>query len=391
MNAGAAGGTPAIQGAEETLNDHSPKKARWRRLLSVLAYVIYFLAFLEVASRLFISIDPLFLRISRWSDYTFRISWVKRHGGPEEKRYSFDVYHPTRGWALKAGIKDMRVFEGEVLNSNSRGVRGRSEYAYDRQPGKRRIVVLGDSFTFGEEVSDDETYPHYLETLLPDTEVINLGVHGYGHDQMLLYFKEEGIKYRPDIVILGHVEDDVGRNYWSFWAAAKPKFELRSDGLHLTHVPVPTPESVLAREPYQWKTLDLVLTLWERLSWMGGRKQRKDKEVTDAIFDEIASTSRQIGAHLLFVYLTGSDGMGNAHKNLTKDEQFLDSYCQRRALPCLFLRPRFQEEIRKGTQFNRIGHWHAPAHMTAAQGIRDYLLSAGWLDKTTSRGDSPGG
>ena len=53
--------------------------------------------------------------------------------------------------------------------------------------------MLGDSFTFGEDVGDDETYSHHLEQLLPGTEVINLGVHGYGHDQMLIYLREEGI------------------------------------------------------------------------------------------------------------------------------------------------------------------------------------------------------
>jgi hypothetical protein len=39
--------------------------------------------------------------------------------------------------------------------------------------------------------------------MLPHTEVINMGVHGYGHDQMLILFGEEGVKYEPDIVILG--------------------------------------------------------------------------------------------------------------------------------------------------------------------------------------------
>jgi hypothetical protein len=94
------------------------------------------------------------------------------------------------------------VFDGKTLNSNSKGLRGKAEHEYQRTAGKRRILVLGDSFTFGEEVSDDETFPHYLESALPNTEVVNFGVQGYGHDQMLLCLKEEGVKYYPDIVIL---------------------------------------------------------------------------------------------------------------------------------------------------------------------------------------------
>jgi hypothetical protein len=42
-------------------------------------------------------------------------------------------------------------------------------------------LILGDSFTFGDEVSDNETYSYYLQQMLPHTEVINMGVHGYGH------------------------------------------------------------------------------------------------------------------------------------------------------------------------------------------------------------------
>jgi hypothetical protein len=37
-----------------------------------------------------------------------------------------------------------------------------------------------------DEVSDDETYSFYLQEMLPQAEIINMGAHGYGHDQMLI-------------------------------------------------------------------------------------------------------------------------------------------------------------------------------------------------------------
>jgi len=51
-------------------------------------------------------------------------------------------------------------------------------------------------------VSDNETYSYYLQKMLPNAEIINMGVHGYGHDQMLIYLEEEGVKYKPDIFII---------------------------------------------------------------------------------------------------------------------------------------------------------------------------------------------
>ncbi len=79
-------------------------------------------------------------------------------------------------------------------------------------PNKIRIAVLGDSFTFGEEISDDETYSARLEQIIPNSEVLNFGNHGYGHDQMLIYFRSEVRRYRPDIVVLGFVPMDMQRN-----------------------------------------------------------------------------------------------------------------------------------------------------------------------------------
>ena len=80
-------------------------------------------------------------------------------------------------------------------------------------------------------MSDHETFPHVLEQLLAPAEVVNLGVHGYGHDQMLLRYRAEGRRYAPDLVLLGFVADDVGRNLLAFRDYAKPRFLLEGGAL----------------------------------------------------------------------------------------------------------------------------------------------------------------
>ncbi|MBU1849701.1 MAG: hypothetical protein KKH40_03155, partial [Nanoarchaeota archaeon] len=46
-----------------------------------------------------------------------------------------------------------------------------------------------------------------------DYEVINLGVSGYGTDQELILLQKEGLKYNPDVVILGfYLENDKPDN-----------------------------------------------------------------------------------------------------------------------------------------------------------------------------------
>jgi hypothetical protein len=282
----------------------------------------------------------------------------------------------------------MRVFDGTILSSNSNGLRGNTEYEYRRTAGKQRIVVLGDSFTFGSEVSDAETYVHNLESALPNTEVLNLGVQGYGQDQMLLYLEEEGVKYHPDVVILGFTYIDIYRCIWSFDAYAKPKFKLVSGSLQLTNVPVPPPERVLAREPYRSKALDLLVMLREKVCWSLGKNETEARDLTRALLDEIIATTRSIGAVPVLVYLPVGEeiepfprrymALTAYSPSVAEREQYLHGYCQGRSIPCLFLGPRFREEAKRGVHLippqNLWGHWTPQAHRLAAQEIKDFLL-----------------
>jgi hypothetical protein len=62
--------------------------------------------------------------------------------------------------------------------------------------------LLGDSFAMGDGVERGELFADVLENLLPKTEVVNLGVSGYGTDQELLTYLRRGRQYRPDVVLL---------------------------------------------------------------------------------------------------------------------------------------------------------------------------------------------
>ncbi|HMD97579.1 MAG TPA: SGNH/GDSL hydrolase family protein [Terriglobia bacterium] len=365
----------------------APNKPKWRDWISKgLIFVLSLSLFMEGGARVALSIHPLRRRIVGYDNSSYRLQWIKIHqehgrewNGPHA------IYHPTRGWTLKPAITDMRVFDGTILNSNSKGVRGKTEYEYQRTAGKHRIVVLGDSFTFGAEVPDEETYSYHLASALPNTEVLNLGVQGYGHDQMLLYLKEEGVKYRPDVVMLGFTYVDVYRNIWSFYAYAKPKFELTSGGLRLTNVPVPTPDRVLAREPYRSKALDLLVILRAKLRWNLGENEAEARNLTRALLDEIIATTRSIGATPVFVYLPVGEEIQPFRAqylayspSVEEREQFLRDYCQNRGIPCVLLGPRFREEAKRGVHLlppqGLFGHWTPEAHRIAAQEIKDFLV-----------------
>jgi hypothetical protein len=360
----------------------APKRSSW--ISRFLLFAVTLAVFMEGGSRLVLSVNRLRQRVTGFDDASYRLQWIRLHRVHQEWTGKYAIYHPTRGWTLKPDIKELPVFGKKILNSNSKGIRGRTEYPYERAAGKQRIVVLGDSFTFGEEVSDDETYSHDLQSSLPRTEVLNLGVQGYGHDQMLMYLKDEGVKYHPDVVVLGFAYLDIYRNIESFFAFAKPRFELTSEGLQLTNVPVPTPEQVLADEAYRPKALDLMVILREKLRWSLGKNEAEAREVSRRLLGQIVATTRSIGATPVFVYLPVYEEIQPLPKSsypltassppVENREAYLRDFCQAQGIPCLFLRKRFHEEVQKGANFNAAGHWNARAHSVAAQEIKDFLL-----------------
>jgi hypothetical protein len=80
--------------------------------------------------------------------------------------------------------------------------------ALKKPPGTFRILVLGDSFTVGASVRQEEAYPQRLETLLNQSatgriEVVNAGVGGWDSFQYAQYYEHAGHRFSPDLVIIG--------------------------------------------------------------------------------------------------------------------------------------------------------------------------------------------
>jgi len=97
---------------------------------------------------------------------------------------------------------------GSFLIINSKGLRD-YEHTYEKPEGTFRILVLGDSFIEAAQVPLNETLSKHLESLLNTNldkdiyyEVINAGFSMYGTEQELIFLETEGVRYKPDIVIL---------------------------------------------------------------------------------------------------------------------------------------------------------------------------------------------
>jgi hypothetical protein len=113
---------------------------------------------------------------------------------------------PYTGYRLKpGGIGHYQMNIPAVANSHGhRDV----EVTLKKPPGVFRILVLGDSFTVGANVRQEEAYPKVLEKNLqsvygPRIQVVNAGVGGWDPFQYAQYFEHYGQEFEPDLILVG--------------------------------------------------------------------------------------------------------------------------------------------------------------------------------------------
>ena len=112
-------------------------------------------------------------------------------------------YDHRYGWSLIPGSVAVSSATGESIEYriNRLGLRG-PEVEREPRSERYRVLLAGASRAFGYGVREEEHIPYLLEHYLDDTEVLNGGVSGYGLDQILLRFENEGRSLRPDLVLL---------------------------------------------------------------------------------------------------------------------------------------------------------------------------------------------
>jgi lysophospholipase L1-like esterase len=153
---------------------------------------------------------------------------------------------PARFWRLRSyANSDLNPESRDTQLINSMGLRD-DEFPAQKAPGELRVIVMGDSCTFGDGVANWESYANVLEetlgTALPGrkVQVINAGVPGYTSYQVRTYLERELLKYRPDLVVVyvgfndnvpapnGITDAQRGSVSRSVWTAQRVLGSLRS-------------------------------------------------------------------------------------------------------------------------------------------------------------------
>ncbi|MGE0708692.1 MAG: SGNH/GDSL hydrolase family protein [Planctomycetota bacterium] len=175
---------PATDPATPPASQQQPRRARRRRLRIVVAVATALLSLLLATIAL-----EVYLRVRY------------RRKLPNPGCYVFDL---DLGKRLKRGFVGQSY--GVDVSINSLGLRER-ELTKERPPGAKRILALGDSWTFGISVETDETWPKQLEQELggPEKiEVVNAGISGYEtHHEAFFYEHDLAPALDHDVLLIG--------------------------------------------------------------------------------------------------------------------------------------------------------------------------------------------
>ena len=262
---------------------------------------------------------------------------------------SYFVADDLLGWTVGPG----RRSKNGLYASSVEGIRSEDpgdSYAKDRP--KRRIAVVGDSFSFGLEVPFEDSWAHRLEQALgPGTQVLNFGVDGYGVDQAYLRYMRDVRPWKPDLVIFGFINHDLYRSmavyaFVSFpeWGLpfGKPRFVVENGKLGLLNTPVLSPGQILQRasifdlpfvqldpgfqaREWRWhayygsRLARLVLSRFEPAPVPGAQaSDAAMAEVNAALFASFAETAKKEGSIPYLVYFP-SRGDFIGQNRLAKD------------------------------------------------------------------------
>ena len=371
-------------------NNNKPSRPRWKNLLfNIIALCIGLIIF------------------GILGEIITRIIYSK--GIPEVLPAMF-MNEKVTGYRLKPNFtgahthRDFRV----IYSMDSLGYRD-YDHPLHKPAGTFRILVLGDSFTFGVGVPMEDTYPKVLEKMLNAHkssiryEVINTGVPGYNTDQEYYYFVKEGISLEPDLVIVGFFGmndvDGVEFGWQNFstqngYLVKVPPLKLHipeMKGFLLTH-------STLARITYY--NLSKLADAYHR---HGKPRELPMQIYHDNYTDSFAKALTKTEQYLLdmkkmsvshkakFILLlipfemevnkknwvkylledTYSDKVYN--QNLLKPSRLFSQFGKDKDISTLDLVPIFRTDHPETCYFTWEPHWNRNGHLLAAKSIYSYL------------------
>jgi lysophospholipase L1-like esterase len=235
----------------------------------------------------------------------------------------------------------MKIYGADV-RTNNLGFRDKRAAIPQKKPGEFRIIVLGDSFTFGPGVPYEHIYTSLLDARLkrtyPQVSVINLAVEGYNIIQYEAVLEDTGLALQPDAVLVSmfpvnDFEMDVYDTNRRIAAGNPPR-------------PAPWYEELYVYRAYLYHAEQVATKVMHKLiavAAAGGPDEGWDKNT--AALRQIADIAQAHNLPLLVALLPHTKGFNTQRAMFAP----VNAYCQAQRLVCLDLLEAFRESgVRDG-------------------------------------------
>ncbi len=225
-------------------------------------------------------------------------------------------YDEFLGWINKPNFQERNMYgPGVYLRTNAQSFRNSENFTKEVPPGKIRVICSGDSFTQGQGVDDDHTWPAQLAALDWRLQVVNMAQGGYGVDQAYLRYERDGLRLDHQVHIFAFIADDFKRMQSTRYHGVyeKPVLLLQDGRIKVKNVPVP--ESLFFERRWR-EILQLArgLRMYELLAGLlkrfipgqspdPGTSFEKVKDISLAVFDDLNRLVQERKGKLVLVFL----------------------------------------------------------------------------------------
>jgi hypothetical protein len=331
---------------------------------------------------------------------------------------SFLEAHPEFGRRNRpgAGLKKTSEFTSWI-EINSKGLRG-AEVDYAKPPGEVRVLVLGDSFTFAEQVNQQETFAQRLEDRLNADQdgthyrVLNGGSNGWATANELIFLAKEGVRFQPDVVIVAfYLGNDVSDNFSrvaSLKDAEAADLELRGvdsfEGprriLRRSELYTVLESGVLAKLPWWPQSASSDASVRKGPRTLDDAHEAWD--ITESLLDRARDVAESKGARFMVMAIPSADVVaqrGSGGKSSDDDDELdqsddagkpgfddpsgslaeITTRSSITSLDLLSAMRRADSRTKERLYYRQNAHWTAAGHAVAADELYGFLRSNGLL------------
>jgi hypothetical protein len=166
---------------------------------------------------------------------------------------------------------------------------------------QKKIVFLGDSFTWGFGVKAEETFSFLLAQSLKNYSIYNLAMPSFGTDQIALSLKFWALPLKPDLIIIVLFEEDFERNFHAYRNGYnKPTFLLEKGKLRQA-TPQDSPSAFWIFLENHSRLFSLIYKLQQKFNKTFGYGNWW--KLNKALLEEMNAEGNKERIPLLFIYI----------------------------------------------------------------------------------------